>query len=761
MQNDLKELWSLLNLLLPEVFDNRKVFHDWFSQPFQKEGPTHNAEDDWLETEKKVITIHRLHQILEPFMLRRRVEDVEGSLPPKVSIVLKCRMSAIQSAIYDWIKSTGTLRVDPEDEQRKAVARAHRIGQTREVKVIYMEAVVDKISSHQKEDEIRSVGAVDSDDDLAGKDRYMGSIESLIRNNIQQYKIEMADEVINAGRFDQRTTHEERRLTLETLLHDEERYQETVHDVPSLHEVNRMIARSEAELELFDQMDEELDWVDEMRRYDQVPKWLRTSTQEVNATIAKSSKKPSKNALFGGAIGMDSSEAASENERRRGRPKGKTPIYTELDEGNEEYSEASFEARNGYSVHEEGEIGDFEDDESTGEPRVNKHSLEEGGLVSADGCEYQKAPESLRNDSIREEADGRSTSHSMKLADELEEGEIAVSGDSQMITSNLVVGSKIVMKVDGTYGSQARDDHAHKFRGDSSSLSPCRNVSSVKNRRNVPLKKNSNTGEEHALKSGKVNYGSTPPDDAVEHSRGTWDSKVMKRPKSNANKMSEVVQRKCKNVINKLQRRIDKEGHQIVPLLTELWRRCEKTSGVGGTGDNLLDLRKIDLGVDNYEYNGVMELVSDVQLMLKCSMQFYAFSYEVRSEAKKVHDLFFDILKIAFPDTDFREARNSISFSSSVTTPASGPSSRQKLAGQSKSQKLVKNMDAENSPFQKPHSLEYPFKTVDDTKVKSHISQKESRLSSSKSSRELSQADDTCPFTHPGDLCYLQKEEER
>lgn len=82
----MKELWSLLNLLLPEVFDNRKAFHDWFSKPFQKDGSSHSPEeDDWLETEKKVIIIHRLHQILEPFMLRRRVEDVEGSLPPKVS----------------------------------------------------------------------------------------------------------------------------------------------------------------------------------------------------------------------------------------------------------------------------------------------------------------------------------------------------------------------------------------------------------------------------------------------------------------------------------------------------------------------------------------------------------------------------------------------------------------------------------------------------------------------------------------------------
>ena len=28
---------------------------------------------DWLEMEKRVVVIHRLHQILEPFMLRRQV----------------------------------------------------------------------------------------------------------------------------------------------------------------------------------------------------------------------------------------------------------------------------------------------------------------------------------------------------------------------------------------------------------------------------------------------------------------------------------------------------------------------------------------------------------------------------------------------------------------------------------------------------------------------------------------------------------------
>nr|GEW95784.1 hypothetical protein [Tanacetum cinerariifolium] len=73
---------ELIGKVASSHWDPPTVFHDWFSQPFQKE-VSHNREDDWLETEKKFIIIHRLHQILEPFMLRRRVEDVEGSLPPK------------------------------------------------------------------------------------------------------------------------------------------------------------------------------------------------------------------------------------------------------------------------------------------------------------------------------------------------------------------------------------------------------------------------------------------------------------------------------------------------------------------------------------------------------------------------------------------------------------------------------------------------------------------------------------------------------
>ena len=56
------------------------------------------------------------------------------------------------------------------------------------------------------------------------KRQYADSIESLVRNNIQKMKIDMANEVIDAGRFDMQTSMEERKQTLEALL-----------QVPALH----------------------------------------------------------------------------------------------------------------------------------------------------------------------------------------------------------------------------------------------------------------------------------------------------------------------------------------------------------------------------------------------------------------------------------------------------------------------------------------------------------------------------------------------
>lgn len=113
LQNDLKELWSLLNLLLPEVFDD-KGFIQWFSEILDSA----KGLDDYFEQEKRVVIVNRLHHILEPFMLRRQVEDVESKLPPKVPVVVKIPFSSIQTLIYNWLKDTGTTRLSPTDKRR-------------------------------------------------------------------------------------------------------------------------------------------------------------------------------------------------------------------------------------------------------------------------------------------------------------------------------------------------------------------------------------------------------------------------------------------------------------------------------------------------------------------------------------------------------------------------------------------------------------------------------------------------------------------
>ncbi len=60
---------------------------------------------------------------------------------------------------------------------------------------------------------------------------YADSIESLVRNKIQKIKIDMANEVIDAGRFDMQTSMAERKETLESMLQARNRFSAV--DIPA------------------------------------------------------------------------------------------------------------------------------------------------------------------------------------------------------------------------------------------------------------------------------------------------------------------------------------------------------------------------------------------------------------------------------------------------------------------------------------------------------------------------------------------------
>ncbi|KAJ8266456.1 hypothetical protein GJAV_G00130640 [Gymnothorax javanicus] len=88
LQNNLHELWSLLNFLLPDVFNSANDFDSWFD--------TNNCLGD-----QKLV--ERLHAVLRPFLLRRIKADVEKSLPPKKEVKIYLGLSKMQREWYTKI----------------------------------------------------------------------------------------------------------------------------------------------------------------------------------------------------------------------------------------------------------------------------------------------------------------------------------------------------------------------------------------------------------------------------------------------------------------------------------------------------------------------------------------------------------------------------------------------------------------------------------------------------------------------------------
>ncbi|CAI2167043.1 13618_t:CDS:10 [Funneliformis geosporum] len=100
LQNNLAELWSLLNFLLPDIFDDLDSFQDWFDFSALHE---QDGESRILAREQSTEVITNLHKILKPFLLRRIKSDVENSLPKKKEYLLYAPLSRQQKEIYDAI----------------------------------------------------------------------------------------------------------------------------------------------------------------------------------------------------------------------------------------------------------------------------------------------------------------------------------------------------------------------------------------------------------------------------------------------------------------------------------------------------------------------------------------------------------------------------------------------------------------------------------------------------------------------------------
>lgn len=85
LQNNIHELWALLNYIVPEFFSNSEKFENYV-----------------LNADKEDKSIEKLRNVLQLFFLRREKIDVEKSLMAKKYVNIYCPLSDMQR---DWYKS--------------------------------------------------------------------------------------------------------------------------------------------------------------------------------------------------------------------------------------------------------------------------------------------------------------------------------------------------------------------------------------------------------------------------------------------------------------------------------------------------------------------------------------------------------------------------------------------------------------------------------------------------------------------------------
>ncbi|MEL6359271.1 MAG: DEAD/DEAH box helicase, partial [Bacteroidota bacterium] len=101
IENHLGELWNLFNFLNPGLLGSYDRFNDKYANPIAKNN----------DNERR----RQLRRLIQPFILRRRKEEVLEELPPKTEVNLTVELSEGERAFYEALRQKALENIEKAD----------------------------------------------------------------------------------------------------------------------------------------------------------------------------------------------------------------------------------------------------------------------------------------------------------------------------------------------------------------------------------------------------------------------------------------------------------------------------------------------------------------------------------------------------------------------------------------------------------------------------------------------------------------------